>query len=319
MRKIRWVITPKTTIFACLLASSLNMCNMVDGVLDIDTNVLSITASAKELSKVKLNKNYLGLRDYTEDAIITLESLQENGRLGISSSELTPVTTSLVNIDTIGSVNMRNSEGVTITTNEVDVCVSDLLQAYDKEYDLPEWDTREKIATLTVIWNFLVEQQGVAPENAAGILGNIYSEGTFSQQQGTNVSISNISQARALLGSGKTGYGCAQWTYSKRQKALLQYYELAYELFPDNWDAVKIVAECCMILEECKAYNVFEDIYTATTIEDATGRVAVLYENYSGCESQWSRSNGRYHLTKSNSNGSLRLYYANSIYDYFTE
>ena len=170
-----------------------------------------------------------------------------------------------------------------------------------------------------MLWNFLVEQQGIPETNAAGLLGNIYEEGEFAEQQGTDLYISNIEQARTLLGSGKVGYGCAQWTYSARQNSLLEYYELAYKLYPDDWDKVRIIAECCMLLEECKAYGVFNDIYSPTSIEDATGRVAMKYETYSGCESQWSKINGSYKVATQSGTGYKRLCYAYDIYKYFTE
>lgn len=219
----------------------------------------------------------------------------------------------------IDGISMKTNSGVHIVTDTVSVDADTLLELFYTNDNSPMWDDENKINTLRVLWNFLVEQQGIPETNAAGLLGNIYEEGEFAEQQGTDLYISNIEQARTLLGSGKVGYGCAQWTHSARQDSLLEYYELAYKLYPDDWDKVRIIAECCMLLEECKAYGVFNDIYSPTSIEDATGRVAMKYETYSGCESQWSKINGSYKVATQSGTGYKRLCYAYDIYKYFTE
>ena len=219
----------------------------------------------------------------------------------------------------IDGISMETNSGVHIVTDTISVDADTLLELFYTNDNSPMWDDENKINTLRVLWNFLVEQQGIPETNAAGLLGNIYEEGEFAEQQGTDLYISNIEQARTLLGSGKVGYGCAQWTYSARQNSLLEYYELAYKLYPDDWDKVRIIAECCMLLEECKAYGVFNDIYSPTSIEDATGRVAMKYETYSGCESQWSKINGSYKVATQSGTGYKRLCYAYDIYKYFTE
>lgn len=219
----------------------------------------------------------------------------------------------------VDGISMKTDSGTHITTDTISVDVDSLIDLYYTNDNSPVWDDENKINTLRVLWNFLVEQQGIPETNAAGLLGNIYEEGEFAEQQGTDLYISNIEQARTLLGSGKVGYGCAQWTYSARQSSLLEYYELAYKLYPDDWDKVRIIAECCMLLEECKAYGVFNDIYSPISIEDATGRVAMKYETYSGCESQWSKVNGSYKVTTQSGTGYKRLCYAYDIYKYFTE
>ena len=219
----------------------------------------------------------------------------------------------------IDGISMKTNSGVHIVTDTISVDADTLLELFYTNDNSPMWDDENKINTLRVLWNFLVEQQGIPETNAAGLLGNIYEEGEFAEQQGTGLYISNIEQARTLLGSGKVGYGCAQWTCSARQNSLLEYYELAYKLYPDDWDKVRIIAECCMLLEECKAFGVFNDIYSPTSIEDATGRVAMKYETYSGCESQWSKINGSYKVATQSGTGYKRLCYAYDIYKYFTE
>lgn len=220
---------------------------------------------------------------------------------------------------TVESISMRNADGVWEQTNELQVDVDKLVCAYRDEYIQPDWDDKNKVNIIATLWEFLVNQQNMDPVNAAALLGNIMAEGSFTQEQGTHTLIQDIEVLRAVLGKGNRGYGIAQWTYSSRQKALLEYYEVAYDMYPDDWDKVKIVAECAMLLEEVKAYRVFDDISLSTSLEDATGRVCVIYEGYSNSTSEWGKVNGQYTLRNKNGSGSNRLAYAKAIYDYFTE
>lgn len=219
--------------------------------------------------------------------------------------------------DVIGSVSMRNISGQLIDTDEIEIAIEPLEDAYRAVYESYEWDTHEQINVLSVMWEFLVNQQGMSPMNAAGVLGSIACEGDFAEQQGTSLYISNIEQARILLGTGSHGYGVAQWTYKTRQKNLLKYYEMAYELYPDDWTKVRIIAECCMLLEEVKAYEVFGDIYSDTSIEDAVGRMCLRYEKYEGCTEQWDSNDGVYYLVSDSGSGKTRLRYANAVYEHF--
>jgi hypothetical protein len=219
----------------------------------------------------------------------------------------------------IGSIKLED-RGCTLYDSEpVNINTERLVEIYNTEYETPDWDCKDKINTIAVLWDFLVNQQGVPAENAAGILGNIYVEGCFAMKQGSYECSTNMEQVRDTCRGGKYGYGCVQWTYSRRQQSLLEYYELANEQFPSDFEATMITAECCMIIEELKVYNVFDNIYDATTIEDATGRVAITYENYKNCKDQWSKSGNKYYLVQSSCSGSKRLKYANAIYKYFTE
>lgn len=220
-------------------------------------------------------------------------------------------------VDVIPSISFVNHKGRTIHTDVITVDTNALYEIYECSSESPEWDIKNQISTIEVLWEFLTVQQDVSPKNAASIIGAVSWEGHFSEHQGANVYIESIEEARELLGSGKKGYGIAQWTYSTRQKALLEYYELAYELYPDDWDKVRILAECSMLIEELKGYDVFEDIYNDTTIEDATGRMCIIFEGYAGCENQWSEDNGVYYLSSTKGSGNGRLQYAYNVYDYF--
>lgn len=312
MRKINMI---RAVIYTCVEVLILNIVNIAhmsikaqqDKVLATEEDVHDTLIPEYSIMQASVIMNEMKVQATRDVKIATIEC---------NDLERSMLANPMVSID---GVSMKTSSGVYIVTDTISVDADTLLELFYTNDNSPMWDDENKINTLRVLWNFLVEQQGIPETNAAGLLGNIYEEGEFAEQQGTDLYISNIEQARTLLGSGKVGYGCAQWTYSARQNSLLEYYELAYKLYPDDWDKVRIIAECCMLLEECKAYGVFNDIYSPTSIEDATGRVAMKYETYSGCESQWSKINGSYKVATQSGTGYKRLCYAYDIYKYFTE
>lgn len=312
MRKINMIRAVMYTCVAVLILNIVNIAHMSikaqqDKVLATEEDVHDTLIPEYSIMQASVITNEMKVQATRDDNIATIEC---------NNLERSMLANPMVSID---GVSMKTNSGVYIVTDTISVDADTLLELFYTNDNSPMWDDENKINTLRVLWNFLVEQQGIPETNAAGLLGNIYEEGEFAEQQGTGLYISNIEQARTLLGSGKVGYGCAQWTYSARQNSLLEYYELAYKLYPDDWDKVRIIAECCMLLEECKAYGVFNDIYSPTSIEDATGRVAMKYETYSGCESQWSKINGSYKVATQSGTGYKRLCYAYDIYKYFTE
>lgn len=312
MRKINMIRAVMYTCVAVLILNIVNIAHMSikaqqDKVLATEEDVHDTLIPEYSIMQASVIMNEMKVQATRDVNIATIEC---------NDLERSMLANPMVSID---GVSMKTNSGVHIVTDTISVDADTLLELFYTNDNSPMWDDENKINTLRVLWNFLVEQQGIPETNAAGLLGNIYEEGEFAKQQGTDLYISNIEQARTLLGSGKVGYGCAQWTYSARQNSLLEYYELAYKLYPDDWDKVRIIAECCMLLEECKAYGVFNDIYSPTSIEDATGRVAMKYETYSGCESQWSKINGSYKVATQSGTGYKRLCYAYDIYKYFTE
>lgn len=312
MKKINMIRAVMYTCVPVLILNIVNIAHMSikaqqDKVLATEEDVHDTLIPEYSIMQASVIMNEMKVQATRDVNIATIEC---------NDLERSMLANPMVSID---GVSMKTNSGVHIVTDTISVDADTLLELFYTNDDSPMWDDENKINTLRVLWNFLVEQQGIPETNAAGLLGNIYEEGEFAEQQGTDLYISNIEQARTLLGSGKVGYGCAQWTYSARQNSLLEYYELAYKLYPDDWDKVRIIAECCMLLEECKAYGVFNDIYSPTSIEDATGRVAMKYETYSGCESQWSKINGSYKVATQSGTGYKRLCYAYDIYKYFTE
>lgn len=312
MKKINMIRAVMYTCVAVLILNIVNIAHMSikaqqDKVLATEEDVQDVLIPEYNIMQASVIMDEMKVQATRNVSIATIEC---------NDLERSMLSNPMVSID---GISMETNRGVHIITDTISVDADTLLELFYTNDNSPMWDDENKINTLRVLWNFLVEQQGIPETNAAGLLGNIYEEGEFAEQQGTDLHISNIEQARTLLGSGKVGYGCAQWTYSARQNSLLEYYELAYKLYPDDWDKVCIIAECCMLLEECKAYGVFNDIYSPTSIEDATGRVAMKYETYSGCESQWSKINGSYKVATQSGTGYKRLCYAYDIYKYFTE
>lgn len=312
MKKINMI---RAVMYTCVAVLILNIVNIAH--MSIKAQQDRVLATEKDVQDVLIPEYNI----MQESIVMDEMKVQATRNVNIATIECNDLERSMLANPTVSidGISMKTNSGVHIVTDTISVDADTLLELFYTNDNPPMWDDENKINTLRVLWNFLVEQQGIPETNAAGLLGNIYEEGEFAEQQGTDLYISNIEQARTLLGSGKVGYGCAQWTYSARQNSLLEYYELAYKLYPDDWDKVRIIAECCMLLEECKAYGVFNDIYSPTSIEDATGRVAMKYETYSGCESQWSKINGSYKVATQSGTGYKRLCYAYDIYKYFTE
>lgn len=312
MKKVNMI---RAVMNGCVIMLVLNVTNVTHNAIRVKQNEIDL------LAKEEVECTALEYEVLPTSVVIDEVKMSAMRSVNVATLEYNEIEHSLAAspIVNISGISMKTSNGSLITTDTISIDVDSLLDIFYTDVSAPLWDDENKINTLRVLWNFLVEQQGIPETNAAGLLGNIYEEGEFAEQQGTDLYISNIEQARTLLGSGKVGYGCAQWTYSSRQSSLLEYYELAYSMYPNDWDKVRIIAECCMLLEECKAYEVFNDIYSPTSIEDATGRVAMKYETYSGCEEQWSKVNGSYKVTAKSGTGYKRLCYAYDIYKYFKE
>lgn len=220
---------------------------------------------------------------------------------------------------TLTSKEFINNVGKEVITSEVQVNVS--LLHLEENFVSPSWDYKYRIKDVEIIWEFLVNQQNVHPNVAAGIIGCLYHEGTFGEQQGSYNYIDTIEEARVLLdeSAASTGYGLAQWTFDDRRELLLKYYEEAFMVYPNDAYKASVVAELCCLIEELKGYNVFEDLTQVHSIEDATGRVARLYECYKGCEDDWKKVSGSYCLCSEDKSGTKRLQTAYDVYYHFME
>lgn len=257
--------------------------------------------------------NELEVVDYYEEVFVSTYSATTDTRpmMEVSIMSMSDERQS------VPSVKIKGVDGKWVDSEEHLVDSDALMQVWNSEYEQPSWDHKGKIKLIHTLWEFLVLQNDVDEVLASALIGNIMYEGTFGMQESSYNIISNIDQARSLLGDGERGYGIAQWTYHRRQDTLLNYYELTNEIYPDDWQRACIVAECCFLLEEVKAYKVFDSLYSHTTIEDSVGRVAVLYEKYDGSFQQWSKQDDGYKLVSSDGSGHGRLKYAQDIYEYF--
>lgn len=271
-------------------------------------------------------------------AMSVTKLLQASGEVVMANSgnTVTTVQTVISNEDIYGSTNnmnvqtlidthhicmpstlIENTGGHLIGSNEVILDVNRIQEAYVKECESPSWDKHGHINTINVLWEFLVNQQGVSKSAAASIIGVVSCEGTFGQKEGTQSSVSSISQARSQLNGSGYGVGIAQWTTTGRQQSLLRFYENANMLYPDDFHTAKMIAECCMLIEELKIYDIISDLNQEVNIEDTVGRLSVLYESYDGCFEEWDKSGGLYKYVGGNDSGKYRLEYAMGIYDYF--
>ena len=204
-------------------------------------------------------------------------------------------------------------------TDAVNVNIMRLMQVYKADYQAEPWDTKKKLNTINLVWEFLVNQNNVDPTIAAAVLGSIVYEGEVGMQQGTYHVFTGIQDARNKLTAPTTdiGYGLVQWTSKGRRQWLLQFYEKVNEDLNYDWETISVVAECCALLEEIKKYNLYEDLTMEYDIEDATGIFACEFEIYDGYKTDWSESNGHYTLRSGADSGLKRYKYALSIYDHF--
>lgn len=219
------------------------------------------------------------------------------------------------------------------TTEPVTVYPNKLWEAYTNAPADMEFDYKCRSSIINVLWQFLVVEQKVDPVLACAIIGNMSQEGHFAEGQGAMPDLASIEDARNKLGRGGCGYGIIQWTTANRQKLLLDYYEDAYaqlsacKLDGDLWEITKIVAECACLVEEMKAYDVFNDYYDYLTddctiedlIESACGLTCINYIAYRGSGSQWRNTGDSYILAAQYGSGANRLGYALDVYNYYME
>ncbi len=306
---IRAVIFMLVSTLAALFAIVVNNVWRIDTSDLVTVEAVQLTSGAELSSDENVNMFYSSryLSNISNDVV--KDSSKVAGDFGfVTLLEDTNI------VQTVGSIDMKVDSGW-ITTDPINVDVNALRQAYTTEYPTYSWDVKNKINTIYLLHEFLVNQNGVNENIACAIIGATMNEGYIGQKESSNSYIDSIESARSVLGSGTEGYGLAQWTFSTRQKALLEYYEMCSCMFDDFADA-QMVAECCMLLEEVKAYNVFPSFDENISIEQATGRMCKIYERYQGVDSQWSSN---YELISNEGSGWLRLEYAYAIYNLFKE
>lgn len=211
----------------------------------------------------------------------------------------------------------------------ININVDALMDCYELE-GKEEVLNKDKERTIATLSNFFVTQMHVNPTIAAGIFGNISSEGNFGQQQHSYALASNLDEYVDWLNeSDGLGYGVVQWTFYTLQDGLVDrlyevynwFIEAGYDeselssgsLFP----TVVILAECTYLYDELQTKNLFTDYTKEYSVEDATGRMAVMYERYSNSSKHWKEKDNTYILVSGEgTNSYIRLQNAYKIYEY---
>lgn len=198
------------------------------------------------------------------------------------------------------------------------VYLKNLVDTYNKCEKLDDWDENGMYREIYTIYEFLVNQMGANKTLTYAMLGNIACEGKFAQEQGTKqIAKSTEEIINNLSNKDKHGgYGVVQWTSRGRKNALIKYYEEADKV-TENFVECKILAECIFLYEEFLAYDIYDSWSTEVELEDACGRIAVLYEGYSGCKKDWEVVDGKYSLIKKDNKENNRLRYSKNIAENF--
>lgn len=200
----------------------------------------------------------------------------------------------------------------------INVNVNSLMESYVRNYDYPSWDYKKRINDICMLWEFLVEQQGINENIAAAVIGSICFEGRVAMEQSSYKTFATLAEAEAKLSADKNdiGYGLVQWTYPSRRIKLLNNYRHVNSLGYD-WESTCVLAECITIIEELNEYELFSSLYDYVDLEHALGMISCNYEKYSGCFEDWSLQNNVYYLQNGSGSGFNRLEYAENILTYF--
>lgn len=218
----------------------------------------------------------------------------------------------------VPSINFRDGYKY-ITTEAITINVNALMQAYEYDYPDYDWDTRGRINDIALLWEFLVNQQGVNKNIAAAVIGSVCYEGKVGMEQGSYRVFGSLAEAEGKLTAPANGigYGIVQWTYPKRRKFLLENYRTIEQQFDYDWETTMVLAECCTLVSELRDYKLFNSLTDDVSLMHASGVICDVYENYSGSSSDWNMSNGQYYLTNDNCSGADRYRYSEKVLDHF--
>lgn len=217
---------------------------------------------------------------------------------------------------TFPSIEYMTPSGRMFVSDELTINLDKLKEAYEAEIDL-EWDNKEYINNAAVIYEFLVEQNGVSPEIASAIIGNCAYEGGFGMTADNYYVPTSLEETYNYTYNSGYSIGICQWCYGTRKKALYEFYKAANDLGLEDYQEVTMVAELSFMYAELHYYDLFEDLEEYEgNVATACGNVALNYEAYNGVEKDFSSID--FSLKRTGCNGYCRLTYAQNTYEYFT-
>lgn len=227
------------------------------------------------------------------------------------------------------------SDKVEYKFHDTIIDVTELMNIYSKGEDYKEGSLhKDKNNFIDTCINFMYTQMNMNIGITAGMIGNMCGEGVFAEQQHTYKIAQSLDEYVEWLDRHDSrGYGIVQWTTQSRQDKLkkrlyevVNYFKKAYnysekeltsgKLFP----MVVIIGELTYMYDELIEYKVFTSFDAKYGYEDATGRIAVIFEGYNGSKSQFQKWDGTYHFTGgSKTTGAERMNYAEIAYNKLKE
>lgn len=273
-----------------------------------------------------------------EYPIVYLKPYENLSKTAIEATNVTETITVLENTTAaieVGAIQLMpivevQSEPLVIEVADVTVDINTIIDCYyyENEYGVMN---RDDDSTINACINFFYEQMNISPEIVAGIIGNVCVEGHFGEEQNSYEIASSVDDYLVkLLDDKNKGYGIAQWTHDSRRadlaeqivevrEHLMTEYNFSYEecTYGEYYPIAIVLGECIHLYYELQDYEIFDSYDESYTLEDATGRVALLYERYKNSAKHWEQDHtGKVYLIGSTeSSGARRLNFAELVYD----
>lgn len=293
---------------------SISLCNL------LISNDVSLVASAKN-REVKFSVCLL-------DTVINTANVLSKEYLKSLTIDLTEGVPEGAYAITFDSHTFSYNEWRNNASREVVVYPDLLYDAYENAPEM-DFDYMNKNQTINVLWEFLVNQNGMDPILASSVIGHVCLEGNFGLKEGsTTKTIQDIQMARTVLTDKKCcGWGIIQWSFADRRVPLLTFYEDAWEGINKEdslaWHKSSVCAECVYLLEEMNVCGIIEGFNnvkgnsTEELIESTVGYLTYSYVRYQDYKQDWTHSREHYRLTSPNNAGADRVKYAQEIYRYY--
>lgn len=276
---------------------SVSMCTYT--VPHIDGVINCVDVATLEINKPEYESGYI--ESYVQQYGYTFYVASEN-----------PNSRSIINT-------VSRTVGDRIDINGIHIDVESLMNAYEGDYEYPDWDYKKRINDIHLLWEFLVNQQGVNENIAAAVIGSICFEGKVGMEQSSYATFTNMNDVKVKLSAeaNNIGYGLVQWTYPKRRKFLLSNYEYVSSNYDFDWETTCVLAECCTLYSELIDYRLFNSLEEDVDLMHACGVIGNVYENYGDSSLDWQLVDGQYQLINSSGSGANRYVYSQNIIEYF--